>query len=195
MGMGGKAQREIPRAIANCQPFRNSTGSMRGTRGSTRDLGWLSSHRDHAKIKELLSRASYVVWSYDTPIGCVTEDETGNITKVYFDDSHSTTTSHHQSLLRMGFSDFKTIGEGPWTRNNRPRRARRMPFTRAPQPSPAPAPLDDQRTPTMAQMLDPRYGDPDWTPWLDGLRQSNLPHGAEERDEFRIAESGGRWVL
>lgn len=125
MAMGRRTRDEAERAIANCRPFQNSTGSMRGTRGSTRDLGWLSSHREHVKIKELLGRATYVVWSYNTPIGCVTEDDDGNVTKVYFDESHSATTSQHQGILRVGFSDFESIGEGPWTRSNRPRRARR----------------------------------------------------------------------
>lgn len=119
MAMGGKAQREVTSAIANCRQFKNSTGSMRGTKGSTRELGWLSNHRDKALIRELLRRATYVVWSYDTPIGCVTEDDDGNVTKVYFDDSHTTTTSHHQTLCRVGFSDFETVGEGPWTRSQR----------------------------------------------------------------------------
>lgn len=119
MAMGGKAQREITSAIANCRLFENSTGSMRGTKGSTRELGWLSGHRDAAQIKELLSRAVYVVWSYATPLGCVTEDEDGNITKVYFDVSHTTTTSHHQTLCRVGFSDFETIGDGPQVRGQR----------------------------------------------------------------------------
>lgn len=116
MAMGMKAQREVKSAIANCRPFENSTGSMRGTKGATRELGWLRAHRNKDQIKELLSRAIYVVWSYDTPIGCVSEDEDGNVTKVYFDESHTTTTSHHQTLCRVGFSDFETVGEGPWSR-------------------------------------------------------------------------------
>lgn len=117
MAMGGKAQREVTSAIANLRRFENSTGSMRGTRGSTRELGWLRNHRDKVLIRELLSRATYVVWSYDTPIGCVTEDDDGHVTKVYFDESHTTTTSHHQTLCRAGFSDFETVGEGPWKRS------------------------------------------------------------------------------
>lgn len=119
MAMGRRTRDEAERAIANCRPFQNSTGSMRGTRGSTRDLGWLSSHREHVKIKELLGRATYVVWSYNTPIGCVTEDDDGNVTKVYFDESHSATTSQHQGILRVGFSDFESIGDGPWSRSQR----------------------------------------------------------------------------
>lgn len=117
MAMGGRAQREATSAISACRPFSNSTGSLRGTRGPTRDLGWLSSHQEARKIKELLSRATYVVWSYDTPIGFVSEDENGERTAYYIDEPHSVTTSHHQTLVRVGFSDFETIGEGPWSRS------------------------------------------------------------------------------
>jgi hypothetical protein len=118
MAMGRRTRDEAERAIRNCRPFQNSTGSMWGTRGSTRGLGWLSNHREANQIKELLSRATYVVWSYSTPIGCVTEDDDGNITKFYFDEYHTTTTSHHQGVLRVAFSDFETVGTGPWSRSH-----------------------------------------------------------------------------
>lgn len=231
MAMGRRTRDEAERAIANCRPFQNSTGSMRGIRGSTRDLGWLSSHREHAKIKELLGRATYVVWSYNTPIGCVTEDEDGNVTKVYFDESHSATTSQHQGILRVGFGDFESIGDGPWSRSSRTRRVPRanppvqyQAQERQPQSdrlvtnhrgvSYDPAVerdtsferdlaeagsfdysngLDeDRQQATLAQMLDPDYRDPDWTPWLRG--DTSLPQGAEERDEHRVRLSGGTWT-
>lgn len=189
MAMGRRTRDEAERAIASFRPFTNSTGSMRGTRGSTRDLGWLSSHREHVRIKELLSRADYVVWSYDTPIGFVTEDEDGNITKFYVDENHSPTTSQHQGILRCGFGDFEAIGEGPWSRSQRPRTRRTtLPRLRAQEPRPA----FEAPRPSREQMLDPRYGNPDWTPWLSG--GSNLPPGADQRDHERVQATGGTWV-
>lgn len=219
MAMGRRTRDEAERAIANCRPFQNSTGSMRGTRGSTRDLGWLSSHREHVKIKELLGRATYVVWSYDTPIGCVTEDDDGNVTKVYFDKSHSATTSQHQGILRVGFSDFESIGDGPWSRSNRPRRARAsVPvnqaavdranavtagYAEAARREPTAAHVyaatarrreladspgyqngltERQQQTTLAQLLDPRYANPDWVPGRD----VQADREAELRDIRRI---------
>lgn len=117
MAMGRKGRDEAERAIASCRVFTNSTGSFYGLPGSARKLGWLEQHADRARIKELLSRASYVVWSYDTPIGFVTEDEVGNITKFYVDEQHTTTTSHHQGILRMAWGEYETIGEGPQRRS------------------------------------------------------------------------------
>lgn len=262
MAMGGRGQREAENAIACCRPFRNSTGSFYGTRGGTRDLGWLRDHPQKLRIKELLEDAVYVVWSYGTPLGCVTEDEDGNITKWYFDESHSATTSHHQTLVRVGFSDFETVGIGPWSRSQgravrrtggiRPRTfvrerpqtpsldelsrraeeanevvrgyaeaARREPtaahvygaladqedrqrsrrvearvaametgLARAEQGYMTPRERDGR--PTREQMLDPRYGDPDWTPW--STFHGNLPEGADERDRERV-EREGLWTL
>lgn len=206
MAMGSRSRREAENAIASCRPFRNSTGSFYGTRGSTRDLGWLSSHREHARIKELLSRAVYVVWSYGTPISWVTEAEDGERTAYYVDEHHSMTTSHHQSVARVGMGDYETIGE------RQKRRARRAPrpvsqeavdranavvrgYAEAARREPTAAHVYASRAgeqqATMAQMLDPRYGDPDWTPWK--TNGSNLPPGAEERDEHRVRTSGGTW--
>lgn len=196
MAMGGKSQRAAEAAISACRSFTNSTGSLRGTRGSTRNLGWLSSHREARKIREVLSRATYVVWSYDTPIGCVTETDEDGPVKIYFDEHHTPTTSHHQTLLRVAFSDFETIGEGPWS-GRRPRSVRRprqaptqQTFDRA-----AAARVvrenDVVHRPSTEQMLDPRYSNPDWTPWVQG--GSSLPPGAEERDEARVRQTGGTW--
>lgn len=238
MAMGRRTRDEAERAIRNCRPFQNSTRSMRGTRGSTRDLGWLSNHREANRIKELLSRATYVVWSYDTPIGCVTEDDDGNITKVYFDESHTTTTSHHQGILRVAFSDFETVGTGPWSRSHGrgdgpvrsrpqtssvrelgsrvdpvsdardngyilggprdgyPSRGRMATNHRGVQYDPL-VERDTswerdmvearmQSRPTRDQMLDPRYGDPNWTPW--NREGSSLPPGADERDAQRVEQ-------
>lgn len=129
MAMGGRGQREATSAISACRPFSNSTRSLRGTRGPVRNrnnLGWLEygfPPRYREQARELLSRATYVVWSYDTPIGFVSEDEDGERTAYYIDESHSTTTSHHQTLVRVGFGDFETIGEGPCSRSM-PRRRR-----------------------------------------------------------------------
>lgn len=111
MAMGSRTRREAENAIASCRPFKNSTGSFYGTQGSTRTLGWLGQHADARRIKELLSRATYVVWSYGTPIGFVTEDEDGNIEKFYVEQNHSATTSHHQGVLKMAWGEYETIGE------------------------------------------------------------------------------------
>jgi hypothetical protein len=233
MAMGGRGRREAQAAIASCRPFRNSTGSLRGTRGSTRDLGHLqgkASGRELATIKDLLGRAVYVVWSYGTPIGCVVEDEHGNIARVYFDYHYSVTTSHHQSVLRIGFSDFDTVGEGPWVasrRSERAARAARQPSrgvrygegyalrSHGPEAEAAararipehlrgdgqpyqsdrleptnytPAEVESAAQARLAALLDPRYADPDWTPWGQDpeLTGFNLPVGAEHRDQERI---------
>lgn len=210
MAMGRRTRDEAERAIASCRPFQNSTGSMRGTRGSTRHLGWLEQHTEKARIKELLGRATYVVWSYDTPIGCVTEDEEGNIAKVYFDEFHTQTTSNHQGILRVAFSDFETIGERRPARRRAAARpvnqdavdranrvvtemaeaARREPT--AAHVYAAVARRREAEQATREQMLDPRYQDPDWTPWK--TNGSNLPPGAEDRDELRVRTSGGTWT-
>lgn len=116
MAMGGRSRREAENAIGSCRPFKNSTGSFYGTRGSTRDLGWLSSHTEARRIRELLSRAAYVVWSYNTPIAFVSETEDGERTAYYVDEAHSMTTSHHQTIARVGMGEFETIGSGPWSR-------------------------------------------------------------------------------
>lgn len=121
MAMGSRSRREIENAIGRCRPFKNSTGHMTGTRGSTRTLGWLESHTDARRIRELLSRAVYVVWSYGTPIGFVTEDEDGNRTAYYVDEQHSRTTSHHQNIAQMGLGEYETIGTRRPVR--RPRRS------------------------------------------------------------------------
>lgn len=201
MAMGGRGRREAENAIASCRPFRNSTGSLRGTRGSTRDLGWLEQHTEAQRIRELLSRATYVVWSYNTPISWVSEDEDGDRTAYYVDDYHSMTTSHHQGIARCGLGEYETIGE------RRPaRRPRRVPVQAQPVPDRAQMryrtavsepvthtyrdPEAEQQA-SIAQMLDPRYGDPDWTPWL--RNDSNLPPGAEDRDAQRVQADGGTW--
>jgi hypothetical protein len=55
------------------------------------------------------------------------------------------------------------------------------------------AAYERENRPTRAQMLDPRYGDPDWTPWSQF--GGNLPEGADERDRQRVEETGGTWTL
>jgi hypothetical protein len=201
MAMGSKGQRQAETAIRSNRPFTNSTGSFSGTRGSTRDLGWLSRHPQKLRIRELLGRATYVVWSYGTPIGCVAEDEDGDPTNYYFDESFSRTTGGHQSILRYAFSDFETVGTGPWSRSQgRVVRQVTGGYGHAPraQFNPLAAAMEvgavraERDQPTREQMLDPRYGDPDWTPW----RQfgSSLPEGADERDRERVERDGGVWA-
>lgn len=209
MAMGRRGQDEARRAIASCRPFGNSTGSFRGTEGSTRSLGYLYNHPNADQIRNLLRRATYVVWSYQTPIGCVTEDETGNITKVYFEAQHSATTSNHQTILRIAFSDFETIGERPRP-VRRPRllrsgggadRAnqvvreytdtdiRQFQDLRTTGPDFI-APDETAQQNTLKRLLDPRYADPNWTPYRDGDRGSNLPEGADRRDAERVEREG-----
>lgn len=193
MAMGGRGQREAQAAIASCRPFSNSTGSLRGTRGSTRQLGFLegkATGRELATVKDLLSRAVYVVWSYNTPIGCTDEDGINH----YFDYSYSTTTSHHQTILRVGFSDFETIGQGPWSRvSSRQRNSRaevqgavRYFEPRGPEPVRRPTEEDHQRE-QLAALLDPRYLDPDWVPFT-GCRGGLPSPEADFRDEARVLE-------
>lgn len=220
MAMGSRGRREAENAIASCRPFKNSTGSFYGTRGSTRTLGWLENHNESRRIRELLSRAVYVVWSYGTPISFVSETEDGERTAYYVDDHHSMTTSHHQSVARVGMGDYETIGE------RRPaRRPRRQPVRRddaslvaAVGPGYAtanPSPGDmarqvvqpaftgpdtsgpdfiagdqDSQRDRLAALLDPRFANPDWTPW--GLH-GGLPEGADERDAARV-EREGTWT-
>lgn len=223
MAMGGKGQREATCAIASCRPFNNSTGSLKGTRGSTRTLGWLESHTDARRIRELLGRAVYVVWSYGTPIAFVHEAEDGERTAYYVDESHSATTAHHQTLARVGMGEYETIGARPRrsrsavtredierradaeARSAEARRARREreASIRAMENGanmaaherwvrqgetrydPQGVQEDDAARASRSQMLDPRYVNPDWTPWTDDYT-GNLPDGAEARDRARV---------
>lgn len=129
MGMSGDGQSKAKRAISNHQSFKNSTGSLSGTQGSTRQLGWLSSHPARGKLLRLLARASYVVWSYNTPIGFVVpedpEDPGALYTQYVIEESHSTTTSHHQTLCRVGFDRYDDpVGETTARRNQERAEAR-----------------------------------------------------------------------
>lgn len=223
MAMGGRGQREAQNAIASCRPFRNSTGSLKGTRGSTRTLGWLESHTEARRIRELLSRAVYVVWSYNTPISWVTEGEDGERTAYYVDEQHSPTTSHHQTIARVGMGEYETIGSGPVSRRS-PRGVRYGEGYRQRTEAPVQFVTDhrdvrydarverdtsydrdlvsaraelasspgfqngtDEETQRqrMQRLLDPRYADPDWTPFSNGFH-GNLPPGAEGRDAERV---------
>lgn len=192
MAMGRRSRDEAERAIRSRRPFKNSTGSFYGTRGTTRTLGWLESHTDARRIRELLSRATYVVWSYGTPIGCVSTDESGDEYNFYFDENHSMTTSHHQSNLRVAFSDFESIGNGPWSRRGS-RRPRRPVSRTAPSAPQRLVPAPETLRPSREQMLDRRYADPDWTPWNMGSLLGNLPAGADQRDAER-ARTEGPWT-
>lgn len=213
MAMAGHTRRMAENAIASCRPFRNSTGSLKGTRGATRTLGWLESHTDARRIRELLSRAVYVVWSYGTPIGWVSEDEDGNRQAYYVDVQHSKTTSHHQDVARMGMGEYETIGERRPVRRRAPRpvnqdavdRANAVVagYAEAARQEPTAAHVyaatarrreladspgyqngltERQQETTLAQLLDPRYSNPDWVPGRDV--QADLE--AELRDIRRI---------
>lgn len=210
MAMSGNGQRRAENAIASCRPFRNSTGSLKGTRGSTRTLGWLESHTDARRIRELLSRAVYVVWSYGTPIAWVSEEESGDRQAYYVDESHSRTTSHHQTIARVGMGEYETIGDRTPVRRQRRDmaearvaamevgevRAQMRYRTVSNDPGsveysdwlPADSPgyqngrTERQQETTLAQLLDPRYRDPDWVPGRDV--QADLE--AELRDIRRI---------
>jgi hypothetical protein len=119
MAMGRRGQDEAERAFRCHSRYTNSTGSLTATPGGARELGWLRNHPEADRIKDLLSRAEYVVWSYGTPIGFVCPDDDGDIQRFYVDAQHTTTTSHHQTLLRTAWGEYETIGE---RRSNRVRR-------------------------------------------------------------------------
>lgn len=249
MAMGSRGRREAENAIASCRPFKNSTGSFYGTRGSTRTLGWLENHNEARRIRELLGRAVYVVWSYGTPIAFVSEEESGDRTAYYVDVSHSMTTSHHQGVARVGMGEYETIWENRPAR--RPRRqpssafppgllerepitsvsdqslvGRRQPVRRddaslvaavGPDYGPSRGPVQplsapggpvsaftqpdtnspdfiasdqDTQRDRLAALLDPRFANPDWTPWGP---YGGLPEGADERDAERV-EREGTWT-
>src|SRR5881628_1635162 len=119
MAMSRRGRDSAEWAIRCTRPFKSSAGSFYGTVGPTRDLGWLGSHEDATLIKELLGRALYVVWSYNTPIGWVAEDAYGDVQRFYVEEHHSVTTSHHQGILRDAWGEYETIGQ------ERPRPVRR----------------------------------------------------------------------
>lgn len=217
MAMGHRGRQQAEYAIGACRPFQNSTGSLRGTRGSTRELGWLSGHADRRRIQELLSRAVYVVWSYETPIAFVSEDEEGNRTAYYVDETHTATTSNHQTIARMGMGEYETIGtevRRERERENRRRAARVRamqtgqaraehglrvvgqaeveavlpavpPQSLVGSPGYANGLTEQQQADRLASLLDPRFADPDWTPFGDRFH-GNLPEGAEARDLVRV---------
>lgn len=227
MAMGHRGRREAEYAIASCRPFQNSTGSFYGTRGNARRLGWLENHADARLIRELLSRAVYVVWSYGTPISWVSEDEDGNRTAYYVDETHSATTSNHQGIARGGMGEYVTIGLE--ARRERERENRRQAAERrrvaqdrqehglrvvgqaevesalrtnhrgvqydpaverdtsydrdmaeASSPGYQNGRTESQQQATLQQLLDPRYADPDWTPF------GPLDPEAERRDAERV---------
>lgn len=210
MAMGSRGRSEAENAIGSCRPFRNSTGSMKGTKGSTRALGWLESHTEARRIRELLSRAVYVVWSYNTPIAFVSETEDGDRQAYYVDESHSPTTTNHQCIARMGLGEYETIGDG-----HRDRRPRRTPVTAGQMRTeverdhaswvarqraldtrdglPELAALagspgyqnglnEESQEARMRRLLDPRYANPDWVPG----RNIEADRAAELRDAARI---------
>jgi hypothetical protein len=206
MAMGYRGTREAESAIASCRPFRNSTGSFYGTRGSTRTLGWLSSHADARRIERLLRTAVYVVWSYSTPIAWVSEDEDGERTAYYVDESHSATTSNHQGIARRGLSEYEVIGTRTPVRRTRPAPRDDSALVAAVGPDYGQRPdaslvgspgyqlgrTESQQEETLRRLLDPRYANPDWTPFGDAYG-NNLPDGAEARDFDRVQNEQGSW--
>lgn len=106
MAMGGKSQDAARRAFSSHHRYSNSTGNLTGTHGAPRNLGWLGSRADFKQLAASSRKAAYTVYSYDTPIGWAIEDEeTGMFERVIPEEQHSSTTSHHQSLLRSAWAD------------------------------------------------------------------------------------------
>jgi hypothetical protein len=101
MAMGQKGAQEASKAFSNHTKFANSTGSLRGVVGAPRDVGRLDkTHRESVKL------ASYVIYSYETPIAWAIEDETtGLFERVMPDESYSPTTDAHQSLVKTAWAD------------------------------------------------------------------------------------------
>lgn len=163
MAMGQRGQQTARDAIAACRPFTNSTGNLRGTRGNTAELGWLRDHREAARIRRLLATATYVVWSYDTPIGFIADDEDGNTEFYYVAERHSATTAQHQSLLRTAWGEYESIGED--RRRPQPRRRPADSYTPGGHVQATDmSTLVDAPASSLQTMLDPRYADPDWVP-------------------------------
>ncbi len=124
MAMGQAGRDQALRKIANHSGFSNSTGSLRRASGAARNLGWLGSRNDVATLRESARRATYTVYSYDTPIGWAVEDEeTGLMECVIPDEKHSTTTSGHQSIVKQAWSgsyhDGTARGRAAWLREHR----------------------------------------------------------------------------
>lgn len=109
MAMGQRGQQEAVSAFRRQVRYASSTGNLYATPGSTRELGWLRSHPEAEYIKDLLSRAEYIVWSYRTPIGFVSLDD-GEVQRFIVEVKHTATTSHHQSLLRYAWGEYTVVG-------------------------------------------------------------------------------------
>jgi hypothetical protein len=207
MAMSGRTRDRVERGLITCSRVRNSTGSLRGEPGTHRgQLGWLSGIPERHQLNELLHAAVYVVWSYDTPIGFVHEDGT----RYVIEETHSLTTSHHLSVLRCAWREYedpipayaRRKAEEARERRNRQGRERRAAARRPVREMGGRTRRDDSalvaavgpdygtwpvsERPTRDQMLDPRYGDPNWTPWVS--EGSNLPHGADARDARRVEQ-------
>lgn len=161
-----------------------------------------------------LDTAVYVVYCYGTPIAWVTaddEDATEDRNNWVPDWQYSATTTYYQSLVMQAWGDKchdpdprksrrdnrgtarGRTSDDRYGRNQVARRwlsgmsieqaAQQTEAERSGRPSRT-APSGPPPRPTRDQMLDPRYSDPDWTPWkVDG---SNLPAGADHRDFERI---------
>lgn len=91
----------VQNAIAKRQTF-TTHGAMRGEVGEVSTVGQLD-----RKWRASVARATYVVYSYETPIAWV-DRETN--TWVIPSDKYSVTTTRHQHTARMGasYSDLET---------------------------------------------------------------------------------------
>lgn len=124
MAMGQESRRQAISAFDNHREWSLSTGSLRGTTGGKRELGWLSSESNAAELKASLREATYVVYSYDTPIGWALEDEnTGLMERVIPAVNHSATTNIHRGALRdaweSSYHDGTAKGREKWLRDHR----------------------------------------------------------------------------
>ena len=112
MAMGQRGQQEAVSAFRRQVRYISSGGNLTATPGSARNLGGLHSHPQADYIKDLLSRAEYVVWSYQTPIGFVSLDD-GEVQRFIVDVKHTDITSHHQGLLQIAWDEYEVICQRP----------------------------------------------------------------------------------
>lgn len=106
--------RVLAETLAANEPFKNTTGSMKGTRGGTSFGG--CDRRFTEAITEYpytgrvwpieLSGAAYVVWSYHTPIAWRLGEEW-----TIPDIKYSLTTTGHQNLVRVAVHYLAPMGD------------------------------------------------------------------------------------
>lgn len=102
MAMYGQTRDRVHSGLARCARVRNSTGSLRGEPGEHfGGLGWLAgrlSAQESRRLLGMLAEATYVVYSYDTPIGFVYDGE-----QYVIEETHSQTTSNHVGALKYAW--------------------------------------------------------------------------------------------